>query len=34
MKCIMDVRDVLRCNVLFIGEENLDLKIAILIIKH
>lgn len=34
MKCIVDVGDVLGGNVLLVGEEDLDLKIAVLIVEH
>ena len=34
VKCIVDVGDVLGSDVLLVGEEDLDLKIAVLIVEH
>lgn len=34
MKCIVDVGDVLGSDVLLVGEEDLYLKIAVLIVEH
>ena len=34
VKSIMDVGDVLGSDVLLVGEEDLDLKIAVLIVEH
>ncbi len=34
VECVVDVRDILRGNVLLVGEENLDLEIAVLIIEY